>query len=202
MEERSTMRSTLRGVATLAALLPCAVWAGQDTGTVSGMITARGVRTAADIVVSLQAPGLSVTPPAEPIEMDQRGMLFLPHVLPVVVGTTVRFLNNDPVPHNVFSPEGKYNLGTWPTGEVRDFTFEDPGAYTQLCRVHLEMEAFVVVLETPYFAVTDRRGNFEIPDVPAGEYTLVTWHNRLQPAEQPVSVTAGTTASVELTLRR
>jgi plastocyanin len=196
------MRQTRRCVVTLAALLLCAAFAGQDTGTVAGTIAARGVRTAADIVVSLQAPGLVATPPAEPVEMDQRGMLFLPRVLPVVVGTTVRFLNNDPVPHNVFSPEGKYNLGTWPTGEVRDFTFEDPGAYTQLCRVHLEMEAFVVVLETPYFGVTDRRGNFEIPDVPAGEYTLVTWHNRLQPAEQPVSVTAGTTASVELTLRR
>ncbi len=169
-----------------------------DTGTVAGTVTAKGLRTNADIVVSLQAPGLKPTPPAKPIEMDQKGMLFLPHVLPVVLGTTVRFLNSDPTPHNVFSPEGKYNLGTWPQGQTKEYKFDKPGVYTQLCRVHPEMEAFIVVLETPYFAVTDKSGRFEIKDVPPGKYTLATWGNRLKKTEQAVAVESGKTTTVSI----
>ncbi len=173
-----------------------------QTGTVSGKITAKGLRSSAWIVVSLQAAGLKVVPPTEPIKMDQKKMEFMPHVLPVVTGTTVRFLNSDAVAHNVFSPEGKYNLGTWPMGQHRDQAFDKTGAYTQLCRVHPEMEAFVVVLDTPYFATTDRSGEFEIKDVPPGTYQLVTWSEKLKSAEQEVTVEAGKATSVELTMSR
>ena len=186
-------------VATLPLLIPATA---ADTGAVVGTVVAKGLRTNADIVVSLQAPGLKPAPPAKPVEMDQNGMLFIPHVVPVVAGTTVRFLNSDPTPHNVFSPEGKYNLGTWPRGETRDHTFDKPGVYTQLCRVHPEMEAFVVVLETPYFAVTDKTGRFEIKDVPAGKYTLVAWGQRLKEAKQPVTVESGKSMTVGMTLSR
>jgi len=186
----------------VATLATAVVVRTADNGSVTGTITAKGLRTSADIVVSLQAPGLKVTPPAEPIEMDQKGMLFVPHVMPVVVGTTVWFLNSDAVAHNVFSPEAKYNLGTWPQGESRDHTFEKPGAYTQLCRVHPEMEAFVVVLETPYFAVTERGGTFRIADVPPGKYTLIAWSEKLKTGKQDVTVESGKATTVELTLSR
>ena len=81
-------------------------------------------------------------------------MQFIPHVLPVVAGTTVKFLNSDPTPHNVFSPDNeKYNLGTWPQGQSKDYVFSKctkfPCVYTQLCRVHPEMEGFVVVAAEP-----------------------------------------------------
>ncbi|MEX2662308.1 MAG: carboxypeptidase regulatory-like domain-containing protein [Vicinamibacterales bacterium] len=175
---------------------------GAQSGTVTGTVTAKGLRTSADIVVSLQAPGLTVTTPKKPVEMDQKGMLFLPHVLPVVRGTTVRFQNSDPTPHNVFSPEGKFNLGTWPQGETRDHTFDKPGVYTQLCRVHPEMEGYVVVLETPYFAVTDKAGRFEITDVPAGKYTMGTWSEKLKGTPQTVTVETGKTATVNVVLGR
>jgi plastocyanin len=197
------MRTKVLAVATLiSAVVLLARAGGADNGTVTGTVVAKGVRTSADIVVSLQAPGLTVTPPKQPIQMDQKGMLFLPSVLPVVKGTAVSFLNSDPVPHNVFSPEGKYNLGTWPQGEAREFKFDKPGVYTQLCRVHPEMEAFVVVLETPYFAATDQAGRFEIKGVPPGAYTLVTWGKKLKKAEQTVTVESGKTVSVNLTLSR
>jgi plastocyanin len=181
------------GVASLAAA---------QSGTVSGSVTAKGLRTSGDIVVSLEAPGLKVTPPKSPVEFDQKKMGFVPHVLAVLKGTTVRFLNSDSVAHNVFSPEGKYNLGTWSTGQTKDHLFDKPGAYTQLCQIHPEMEGYVVVLDTPYFAKTDRSGAFEIKDVPAGKYKLVAWSEKLKRVEQEVTVEAGKATAVNLTMSR
>ena len=194
-------RLAVMAIVALGTLLSAPV-ASADTGTVAGTVVAKGVRTSANIVVSLQAPGVTVTPPKKPIEMDQKGMVFLPFVLPVVTGTTVKFLNSDALPHNVFSPEGKYNLGTWPQGDTREYTFKKPGVYTQLCRVHTEMVAYVVVVDTPYFATTNGSGQFEIKDVPAGTYTLVGWGERLKKVEQPVTVESGRTATVNITMVR
>jgi hypothetical protein len=139
--------------------------------------------------------------------MDQRKMQFIPHVLPVVVGTTVKFLNSDPTPHNVFSPDfEKYNLGTWPQGQTKDHTFAQcakfPCVYTQLCRVHPEMEGFVVVLPNPHFAVSDKDGRFEIKGVAPGSYTVGVWHPKLKGAPKPVTVEAGKAASADFTLAR
>ena len=192
----------LAGTLTMAAAALGPSSQGAENGAVSGTVVAKGMRTNAGVVVSLVAPGLVVTPPKQPVEMDQKQMQFIPHVLPVVTGTTVRFPNSDPVPHNVFSPEGKYNLGTWPTGQARDYKFDKPGVYTQLCRVHPEMEAFVVVLDTPYFAATDASGRFEIKGVAPGAYKLVAWSEKLKSAHQEVTVESGKTLTVELTLTR
>jgi plastocyanin len=183
------------------ALLTLPVAAAQD-GAVSGTVAAAGARNAADIVISLQAPGVTVTPPAKPVVMDQKNMQFQPHVLAVVQGTTVQFLNSDAIAHNVFSPEGKYNLGTWPQGQTRDHKFDKAGVFTQLCRVHPEMEGYIIVLDTPYFAVTDKTGAFEIKGVPAGKYTLTAWSEKLKGTKQEVTVEAGKTATVSLSLAR
>jgi plastocyanin len=176
--------------------------AAAQSGTVSGKVTAKGLRTSANIVVSLEAPGLEVNPPSTPVELDQKQMEFIPHVLAVVTGTTVRFLNSDTVAHNVFSPDGKYNLGTWPMGQSKDHVFDKPGVYTQLCQVHPEMEGYVVVLDTLYFATTDRSGAFEIENVPAGNYKLVAWSEKLKRAEQEVTVEAGKATTVDVTMSR
>ena len=195
-------RNWTAGVA-IAAALPLLLTAmGRQAGGVSGSVTAKGLRTNAGIVVSLQAPGTKVTPPAKPLEMDQRGMVFSPHVMAVVTGTRVQFLNSDAVAHNVFSPEGKYNLGTWPQGETREHVFDKPGVYTQLCRVHPEMEAFIVVLDTPYFAVTDGAGKYTIADVPPGKYTLIAWSERLKSVKQEVTIEPGKTLTLDLAMAR
>jgi plastocyanin len=194
--------SLLTGALTMAAAVLGTSSQGEESGVVSGTVTAKGMRTNAGVVVSLVAPGLVVTPPKQSVEMDQKQMQFIPHVLPVVTGTTVRFLNSDPVPHNVFSPEGKYNLGTWPTGQAHEYKFGKPGAYTQLCRVHPEMEGFVVVLDTPYFAATEATGRFEIKGVAAGKYKLVAWSEKLKAGQQEVTVESGKTLTVDLTLTR
>jgi plastocyanin len=186
----------------IAVGVPGVAAAQPGPGAVQGRVTVAGGRTNADVVVSLSAPGLTASPPAAPATMDQKGFLFLPHVLAVVRGTTVRFLNSDPEDHNVYSPEGGYNLGTWPPGQTRDQVFARPGVYTQLCRVHQDMEAFIVVLDTPHFAVSDESGRYVIRNVPPGVYTLATWGKRLRRVEQPVTVTAGTAVTVDLALSR
>jgi len=197
------MRVGLAVAGVAAVGLGLSGWASAaESGSVTGTVTARGLRSSAGIVVSLEAPGLTTTPAAQPVEMDQKNMQFLPHVIAITKGTSVRFLNSDPLPHNVFSPEGKYNLGTWPQGKSRDHLFDKPGVYTQLCRVHPEMEGYVVVLDTPYFAVTDAAGKFEIKGVAPAKYKLHAWSEKLKAADQEVSVEAGKAATVELTLTR
>ena len=196
MRWRVTFGGLLASVA--LALLPNAAWA--QGGSVNGKISAKGLASSAGIVVSLEAPGLKVTPSPKPVEMDQRRQEFIPHVLPVVRGTTVRFLNSDRLGHNVFSPEGGYDLGSWTRGQTREYKFVKPGVYTQLCRLHSQMSAFVVVLDTPYFATTDAAGGFEIKDVPPGKYTLVAWSEKLKTQRQAVSVQSGKPISVALTL--
>jgi len=176
-------------------------------GSIAGSVKAAGLASNADAVLWVQQVPGTAKPPAQPVTMDQKQMQFIPHVLPVVVGTTVRFLNSDPTAHNVFSPDlEKYNLGTWPEGQSKDHAFATcakfPCVYTQLCRVHPEMEGFVVVLPNPYFAVSDKEGHFEIKGVPAGQYKIAVWHPKLKGQPQAVTVEAGKPATVDLTLAK
>jgi plastocyanin len=169
---------------------------------VSGTVVVKGVKSSADAVITLESPGLELSPPAEPVKIDQKGFRFIPHVVVVQTGTTIRFLNNDPEPHNVYSPEGRYNLGTWPTGDTRDHVFKKPGVYSQLCNIHPDMLAFVVVVDTPHFAVTDAKGAFAIRNVPPGKYTLVAWHEKKDGFEREVEVVAGKPLVLDLVIDR
>jgi plastocyanin len=169
---------------------------------VRGTVVLKGLKTNADAVVTLEAPGLPLAPPAEPSRIDQKGFRFIPHVTVIQTGWAVRFLNNDPEPHNVYSPEGRYNLGTWPTGDTRDHVFKKPGIYTQLCNIHPDMLAFVVVVDTPHFAVTDATGAFVIRNVPAGKYKLVVWHEKKDGLERDVEVVAGRPLKLDLVVEK
>jgi len=181
---------------------PAAVPAATPSGVVRGKVTVVGEKTNAGAVISIEAPGVATAPSATPVQIDQKGFRFLPHVTVVVPGTTIRFLNNDPEPHNVYSPEGRYNLGTWPTGETRDHVFEKPGIYTQLCNIHPDMLAYVVVVETPHFAVTPDDGAFEIRGVPPGKYLLWAWHEKKDGLEKEVVVEAGKVLELDLVVER
>ena len=176
--------------------------AAEAPGTVRGTVTVTKQKSSANAVISIEAPGLALTPPAEPVQIDQKGFRFLPHITVAVPGTTIRFLNNDPEPHNVYSPEGRYNLGTWPTGETRDHVFEKPGIFTQLCNIHPDMLAHVVVLETPHFAVTDADGRFEVQGVPPGKYLLWAWHEKKDGLEREITVEAGQVLDLDLVIEQ
>jgi plastocyanin len=158
---------------------------------IEGQVSVRVARNNANAVVYIdKIPGKRFTPPAEPVKLDQINLTFVPHVLPVLVGTTVAFPNSDEIRHNVFSPGplSKFDLGSYPRKQVRYQVFDIPGAVTLLCNVHVEMSAFVIVTETPYFAVTDAAGKYKLKDVPPGKYVLKVWHERARPSSVEIVV--------------
>jgi plastocyanin len=191
-----TMKKTLLASLVLGCSLPLLA------GEIHGKLTCKGARDCAEAVVYVSAiPGKTFPAPEAHAKMNQLNMLFAPHVLPVLVGTTVDFLNSDAVLHNVFTPDAcadKFNLGTWPKGQSKSYTFKKECAATLLCKVHPEMEAFVVAVPTPYFAVAKADGSYAIADVPDGAATLKVWHPKLKAAAKPVTVGASTEANFEL----
>jgi hypothetical protein len=130
--------------------------------------------------------------------------MFTPHLTVVQVGTTVDFLNSDSVAHNVFwtsvggNKKLTHNLGTWPKGEKRSFKFDNPGAVPLLCNVHPEMAGYIVVAPTPYFATTDKSGEYKIDNVPDGSYTVTAWHEGAKNQSKPVSVAGDAKADFTL----
>jgi plastocyanin len=182
-----------------------AIAAPAFAGTIKGTITQPHAKTLADMVVYVEkAPG-EFPPPKQHVVMNQKNLTFAPHVLPIVAGTTVDFLNSDQVLHNVFTPDkcaGKFNLGTWPKGETRSYTFSQPGCTpVLLCNVHPEMEGFIVVLQNPYFAVTDKAGLFSIPNVPEGKYTVRVWNRKPLDGTKDVAVPKDGDAVCDIALK-
>jgi plastocyanin len=171
-------------------------------GDLHGKVACKGVRDSADAVVYVTAvPGKTFPAPPDHAHMDQANLVFAPHVLPILVGTTVDFLNSDAVLHNVFSPDAcaeKFNLGTWPKGQTKSYSFKNECVATLLCKVHPEMEAFVVVVPTPYFAVTKADGSYTIANVPDGSYTVKVWHPKLKATQKAVTVAGATEAAFEI----
>jgi len=194
---------------TPACLLLAALSAGVSrAGEIKGKITAQGIKSPENIAVYIDAiPGKTFPPPSEHAVMDQRKLTFIPHVLVVLKGATVDFLNSDSVGHNVFWPaisgnkKLAHNLGTWPQGVKKAFTYDELGVAPLLCNVHSEMSGYIVVAPTPYFAVAGKDGSFEIKDVPPGHYTLKTWSEEGKPTTVAVDVGAGT-ATADLTVKR
>src|SRR5690242_19065152 len=135
---------------------------------IKGKVSVQGIKSAENIAVYVDAiPEQKFAAPQEHVVIDQRKMAFVSHVVVVHQSTTVDFLNSVSVGHNVYWPSVSgnkklsHNLGTWPKGEKKPFQFNDVGVASLLCNVHPEMSGYVVVVPTPYFAVTDKDGNFE-----------------------------------------
>lgn len=173
--------------------------AAAATGDITGTVNAEVAKHKANTVVFVKNAGQGTA--TGKVTMDQKGLVFNPRVLPIQKGTTVEFLNSDSVGHNVFTPDNeKYDLGTWPQGQVRSFQFVNAGVYRQLCRVHDDMIAFIVVVDSKFFAKSDKAGAFKIPALPPGKYTLGVWHEKLAAADVEVEVTAGKATDVTIQL--
>lgn len=186
----------------LCSVLALGLAGSLSAGEIHGKVACKGVRNSADAVVYIEAiPGKTFTAPAKHAEMDQKNLVFAPHVLPIQVGTTVDFKNDDSVLHNVFSPDAccnRFNLGTWPQGQSRSYTFKNECQATLLCKVHPEMEGFVVAVPTPYYAVTKADGSFVIKNVPDGQFTVKVWHPKLKGTQKAVKVAGNTQVDFEI----
>lgn len=174
-------------------------------GAISGTVTGSRLKDPSNTIVYIEKVESNFEPPAEHAVMDQKGLLFVPHVLTILAGTTVDFPNSDMVRHHVFSPPGSaktLNLGTFKIGETKEVLFDSIGEIPLLCNIHPEMSAYIVCLQNPYFAITGSTGTFSILDVPQGKYTLKTWHERMRPVSKEIKVTEGNTIKVDIVLKK
>lgn len=175
-----------------------------QAGTIHGKVTgAKG-----ESVVYIEAiPGAVSSAPSKHALVDQKGLMFTPHIVVVEKGTTVDFENDDSVEHNVFwsSISGNkslgHNMGTWPRGQQRSFKFDNPGIVALLCNVHPDMAGYIIVSPTPYFAETDKTGAFKIENVPNGTYKLTAWNEAGKGKTQTVQVTVSGDVEADIALK-
>jgi plastocyanin len=196
-------------------------WRMIIAGAVSAACLAAGSVKAASLAVHVTADGHSLpnavvtAVPREPasavptrtrprVVMVQQFQQFAPFVLPVQVGTVVEFPNRDPFRHHVysFSPAKPFELKLYGGNQTETVTFDKPGVVALGCNIHDNMLAYIDVVPTPYFVKTGEDGNGEIPDMPAGSYTIVLWHpdqTTTQSTEQSVVLSGKATTALTLT---
>ncbi|HZM16514.1 MAG TPA: hypothetical protein VFE28_10965 [Candidatus Krumholzibacteria bacterium] len=143
---------------------------------------------------------VEVQPLPRPSEISMRRKEFVPRVAAVTVGSTVRFPNFDPILHNVFSVSGAnaFDLGLYPEGEGKAATFRSPGLVRVFCNVHHDMVAYILVLDTPYFASPAADGTFILADLPEKDGLFVVWHERAAPWSRELRPSASDTLDVRL----
>jgi len=188
-------------------------------GNISGTVTAQGLRTPSNILVYVvNGPTVATDLSKTKFIMDQRNLTFIPHILPILAGSPVQFPNNDSVNHNVFSLSRtkNFNLGSYKQGESKTVVFDKPGIVEVRCDVHAEMLAYIMVMKSPFWAITDDAGRFRMPDpeslqqngltgirdIPAGSYVINTWHEKLASRKKTVAVPKTGEVSVHLDITR
>src|SRR6266704_2074829 len=195
----------MRWIALLAGL-SCIAWQrGAAQGRVSGRIAVleKKNKPSPDLgsaVVYLEGAG----PPAPPVTVQVaiNDKEFVPRVVVVPLGSTVRFPNHDPFDHNVFSASGPdpFDLGQYGRGDAKNWTFTNPGLVRVFCNIHPRMVAFVQVMAGRHFTQPAADGSFEITPVPPGQWVLHAWHERSPEITQTVSVTTAGASGIELAL--
>jgi plastocyanin len=190
--------------------------AGSDNDLLCGKYDSRQLKFAErinyselrDFVVYIQGRlGTRPSPPGKPAQVitrrvTQKGAQFFPHVLPIVVGTTVEWPNNDEILHNVFSfsEPRQFDLGLYKSPEVKPVLFDQAGRVDVFCSIHTRMSCIVLVLENPYFAAANDKGHYTIPNVPPGTYQLKAWHERLPSQVREITVSESGEVKADFTL--
>lgn len=163
------------------------------------------LKDASKAVVWLTPIGATVEPPkqqaSEIPQLVQKNKSFQPPLLVIPVGGKVEFPNHDPFFHNVFSLfEGKrFDLGLYESGTTRFVQFDQPGISFIFCNIHVQMSAVVIALATPYYAISDSRGELSLPNVPPGRYEMQVFHSAVAPdvlraASREITVAPGATS--------
>ena len=176
-----------------------------STAALAGSIHGKVSGVKGESVVYVEAvAGKTFPAPLQHVTIDQKGLMFAPHIVAVQQGTTVEFLNSDSVAHNVFLPSvgGNkklgHNLGTWPQGQRQSFKFDASGVVPLFCNVHPDMAGYLIVSPTPYFATTDKTGAYKIENVPDGSYSVTAWNEGAKSKTNPVNVAGDAAADFTL----
>ena len=211
------MEMRLTGISTILILAPIPFMAG---ATVEGYVQLPKSHSAPVIakryeivtrggVLSTQPPlavvyltGSFPKPTSPPTkQVVQKDLTFVPSLLPVQVGTRVEFPSLDDTYHNIFSfsPAKRFDLGRYRPDErpIPSQVFDTPGLVTLRCDIHEHMRALILVLDTPYFVMTDTDGRFRLRGLPSGHYTLKAWINSKTTRERPVELKNGETHHVD-----
>jgi plastocyanin len=150
-----------------------------------------------DFIVYIEGAMTNVTfatPSKEVVteKVTQKDAMFHPHVMPVVVGTEVRWPNKDDIFHNVFSISDakNFDLGLYKDPEVGTVTFDKAGRVDVFCSIHSQMNCVILVLQNPFFAATDSKGGYRIMNIPAGTYKVKAWHERLPGQVKEIAIPA------------
>jgi plastocyanin len=186
---RALLLPLLLALASVAASTP------SPAAEIAGQVVTPSGEPVEHAVVFLKG-GSVAAPEGErpPAIMDQIDKEFVPHVLPIVVGTRVRFPNHDQIHHHVysFSRLMSFDLPLYRDSEPPPVKFDRPGVIRVGCNIHDWMSGIIVVLPTPYFAMTDASGAFALENVPPGTHAVLVWHERsterVEETEQPVEL--------------
>lgn len=154
------------------------------------------------VYIDQAIPGPAQPPAATVVTTTQKDANFDPHVLPVAVGTKVRWPNEDDIFHNVFSmSEPKpFDLEYYKKDRVPEVTFDQVGRVDVHCAIHTKMHCIVLVVPNRFFAKADEKGRFRIPDVPAGTYQVRAWHERFPSKVRQVTVPASGDVTADFVL--
>ena len=166
------------------------------------IVTKGGVLSTLPPLAVVYLEGAFPEPASQPTkEVAQKDLTFIPALLPIRVGTKVEFPNLDDTYHNIFSysPAKRFDLGRYRPDErpVPAQVFDKPGMVTLRCDIHEHMRGLILVLSTPYFAMTDTDGHFRLSGLPAGHYTLKAWIDSKNTREKPVELKNGQTLRVD-----
>jgi plastocyanin len=173
-----------------------------NAGSVSGKARVAGKESAANIVVYLEGVRGTFKLPEKRPEVNHINLQFEPPVSAILKGATMDFPNSDSVFHSAFSisPSNPFDLGLYQKGREKFVLFKNPGVVELFCHIHSHMHGFVLVLDNPYFSVTNAGGEFDLANVPDGDYTIKAWANPTTVMTKTVSVAGNRTVNMDFTL--
>lgn len=172
------------------AVLATLVAAPTLAGTIA--VQVRDASSSIEDAVVYAIPDGRVPPPARQTAiMDQKDRMFIPHVLAIQTGTAVQFPNSDDIRHHVysFSPAKNFQLPLYKGNPASPVVFDKAGVVTLGCNIHDRMAAFIVIVDTPWFTITDGSGRGELRDLPDGRYTLHVWYPDMRRSSRPIDIT-------------
>ena len=187
----------------LTALAACVVALPLSAASLDVQVTDAAGKAIEHAVV-YAVPAVAVPVGRKVAVMDQKDRVFIPHVLPIQTGTWVEFPNSDNIRHQVYSvsPAKRFQLPLYIGKPAIPIQFPTPGIVAIGCNIHEQMSAYIVIVDTPYFATADK-GRATLPDLVAGQYTLRVWYPRMrkEPAPQSVTLAADEKATASFTIR-